>query len=141
MTDVLQSPLEAVGSAFDVEKMLFVRDRTRAALRTIAGRVEPGMVEEDAVEMAKDVLASLDMLQGWHGVYVRFGPNTMKTFGAESEPNVILGKDDVFFIDIGPVWQKWEGDSGETFTVGSDALMKQPRPMSRRCSMPCAVGG
>jgi Metallopeptidase family M24 len=126
MSEALQqSPLEAVGDAFNTEQMLFVRDRTRTALQTIAGRVTPGMLEEDAVEMAKDVLASLDMLQGWHGVYVRFGPNTMKTFGADSDPGVILGKDDVFFIDIGPVWQKWEGDSGETFAVGSDPLMQR----------------
>jgi hypothetical protein len=122
---VQESPLEAVGPAFTQEKMLFVRDRTRQALRTIAARCVPGMVEEDAVEMAKDVLASLDMLQGWHAVYVRFGSNTLKTFGADSDPGVVLGQDDVFFLDIGPVWQKWEGDAGETFAVGSDPLMNR----------------
>ena len=128
MTESLQvSPLEAVGPKFTTEQMLFVRDRTRDALRTIAAQITPGMVEEDAVEMAKDVLSSLDMLQGWHGVFVRFGSNTLKTFGADSEPGIVLGSDDIFFLDIGPVWQQWEGDSGETFVVGADEEMKRAK--------------
>jgi hypothetical protein len=126
MTESLQvSPLEAVGPEFTTEQMLFVRDRTRNALRKIAGDIKPGMVEEDAVEMAKDVLSSLDMLQGWHGVFVRFGSNTLKTFGADSDPGIVLGTDDIFFLDIGPIWKQWEGDGGETFVVGSDAEMKR----------------
>jgi hypothetical protein len=118
------SPLEGVGASFVRDKMLFVRDRTRNAIHTIANRVKPGMVEEDAVEMGRDVLASLDMLQGWHNVFVRFGRNTLKTFGAHSDPGVALRDNDIFFIDIGPVWKEWEGDGGETFTVGSDQNMK-----------------
>jgi len=81
------------------------------------------MVEEDAVEMAKDLLAELDMVKGWHDVYVRFGSNTLKTFGAPSDPGVILGENDLFFIDIGPVWKEWEGDGGDTFVVGSNPDM------------------
>ena len=95
--------------------MLFVRARTRKAIHEIAARVSPGMVEEDAVEMAKDLLAGLDMVKGWHDVYVRFGSNTLKTFGAPSDPGVILGENDLFFIDIGPVWKDWEGDGGRYF--------------------------
>jgi len=102
-----------------------VRERTRNAIHEIAARVKPGMVEEDAVEMAKDLLAELDMLKGWHDVYVRFGPNTLKTFGAPSEPGVVLGEDDIFFIDIGPVWKDWEGDGGDTFVVGRQADMER----------------
>jgi|BarGraIncu00222A_1022003.scaffolds.fasta_scaffold08482_3 Xaa-Pro aminopeptidase len=124
MTNVALKPnLEDVGAAFTVEKMLFVRDRTRKAIHEIAARVTPGMAEEDAVEMAKDLLAGLDMVKGWHDVYVRFGSNTLKTFGAPSDPGVILGENDVFFIDIGPVWKDWEGDGGDTFIVGSNAEM------------------
>ncbi len=126
MTDLAVKPnLEAVGAAFDEEKMLFVRERTRNAIHQIAARVKPGMVEEDAVEMAKDLLANLDMLKGWHDVYVRFGSNTLKTFGAESDPGVVLGENDLFFIDIGPVWKDWEGDGGDTFIVGQNAEMER----------------
>ena len=124
---IAPSPLEAVGAPFDRDRMLFVRDRTRQTLRTIASRISPGMVEEDAVEMAKDVLADQEMLQGWHGTFVRFGANTLKTFGAPSDPGVVLRENDLFFIDIGPVYRQWEGDAGETFVVGSDADMAKAK--------------
>ena len=118
--DDIQAGLEKTGAAFTTEKMLAVRGVTRAAIHEIASRCKPGMVEEDAVEMAKDILASHGMVQGWHDVYVRFGINTTKTFGAPSEPGVVLGADDLFLIDIGPVFEKWEGDGGDTFVTGSN---------------------
>jgi hypothetical protein len=63
------------------------------------------------------------MLKGWHDVYVRLGTNTLKTFGAPSDPGIVLGETDIFLIDIGPVWQEWEGDGGDTFVVGDHAGM------------------
>src|SRR5580693_5252376 len=123
--DTVQVGLEKVGAAFTVEKMLGVRGVTRAAIHEIASRCKPGMVEEDAVEMAKDILASHGMVQGWHDVYVRFGTNTTKTFGAPSDLGIVLGADDIFLIDIGPVFEKWEGDGGDTFVTGSNPLYAQ----------------
>jgi hypothetical protein len=124
MNDVIeQSDLEKVGSAFSKEQMLAIRDKTRAAIHLIASKVKPGMVEEDAVAMAKDILAAQGMLRGWHDVYVRFGANTTKTFGAPSDPGVVLGENDIFFLDIGPVYQQWEGDGGDTFVTGSNPAM------------------
>ncbi len=115
-----KSPLEAVGEAYSTDQMFKVRDLTRGAIHEIAARVTPGMVEEDAVEMAHDILADRGMIQGWHDVYVRFGTNTTKTFGEASDPGVVLGADDMFLIDIGPVFEKWEGDGGDTFVTGAD---------------------
>jgi Metallopeptidase family M24 len=114
-----RSALERVGPTFTTERMLDVRINTRAAIHEIAAAVKPGMVEEDAVDMAKKILAGKKMLRGWHPVYVRFGTNTIKTFGAPSEPGVVLGDNDIFLIDIGPVFEQWEGDGGDTFIVGN----------------------
>jgi Xaa-Pro aminopeptidase len=113
--------LEAVGQHYNVSTMMKVRQMTRNAILDIASQIEPGMVEEDALELAKDVLAQREMLKGWHGVFVRFGRNTTKTFGAPSQPGMVLGEDDIFFIDIGPTWQEWEGDGGQTFVAGEDS--------------------
>jgi Xaa-Pro aminopeptidase len=118
-TTNIQESIEAVGNKYDPEKMMTARQMTRSAIYQIAEAVKPGMVEEDAVEMAKDMLADLGLLRGWHDVFVRFGVNTTKTYGAASEPGVVLGTDDIFFVDIGPVWKEWEGDGGETFLTGS----------------------
>jgi hypothetical protein len=35
--------------------------------------------------MANDILAEQDMVRGWHDVYVRFGSNTLTTFGSASD--------------------------------------------------------
>ncbi|HUO21567.1 MAG TPA: M24 family metallopeptidase [Caulobacteraceae bacterium] len=118
-----QSDFEAVGEAFSLKQMFEQRDRTREVIGAIAAAVKPGMVEEDAVDMAKGMLAERKMLRGWHDVYVRFGTNTTKTFGEASDPGIVLGDTDIFLIDIGPVFEKWEGDGGDTFVFGDDPEM------------------
>jgi hypothetical protein len=118
-----QASLEAVGPAFTKEQMLAMRGKVRDIIHQIAAGCAPGMVEEDAVEMAKNLLAANDMVRGWHDVYVRFGTNTLKTFGAPSDPGMVLKDNDIFLIDIGPVWEEWEGDGGDTFVVGDNDMM------------------
>ena len=118
-----QNSLEKVGAAFTKEMMLKQRDRTRQAIDEIAAFVKPGMVEEDAVYHAKEILADMNMLRGWHDVYVRFGKNTTKTFGEDSDPGVVLAESDIILIDIGPVFEQWEGDGGDTFVFGTDPDM------------------
>jgi len=116
----MTTDIEAIGANFSVEKQLDVRSRTHSALRAIAANITPGMVEEDAVAMGRDVLGTMGMRKGWHRVIVRFGPNTTKDFLAESDPGVVIGEQDIFFIDIGPVYGETEGDAGETFVFGDD---------------------
>ena len=120
-----QAELEAVGPAFTKEQMLLMRGKVRGIINQIGAAMKPGMVEEDAVEYAKNLLAENGMVRGWHDVYVRFGTNTLKTFGAASDPGIVLKDDDIFLIDIGPVWEEWEGDGGDTFVVGPDKLKQQ----------------
>jgi len=115
--------LERVGKGYDREQMLAVRKMTLDAMGRIAHAVKPGMLEEDAVAQGRKILKEMGLLRGWHGVRVRFGPNTLKVFRARSEPGTILQENDIFFVDIGPVWQKWEGDAGNTYVVGTDTDM------------------
>jgi Xaa-Pro aminopeptidase len=114
-----QTAYQAVGPAFTKEQMLSMRSKVRAIINQIPSFCKPGMVEEDAVQKAKDLLAENGMVRGWHDVYVRFGTNTLKTFGEDSDPGVVLKENDIILIDIGPVWEDWEGDGGDTFTVGN----------------------
>lgn len=114
---------EAVGRRYDREMMLLARQKTRHAMHAIAAAIRPGMLEEEAHDLARCTLRDASMLRGWHAVHVRFGPNTLKPFGVPSDPGVRLQENDLFFLDIGPVWQHWEGDAGETFVVGDDPEM------------------
>lgn len=123
MMGILRAQAEAVGSNYDRQMIIEVRQRTREAIQRIAGMIQPGMFEEQAMQCARQVLKDCAMIRGWHGVHVRFGVNTLKQFGKPSGPGVKLEVNDIYFIDIGPVWQKWEGDGGETFAVGNDPDM------------------
>ena len=114
------SALEATGERFAVQPFLEMRQRTRRAVNDIASRVKVGMVEEDARAMARDVLSDQGMRKGWHHIIVRFGPNTTKDFMEPSDKGIVLGSDDIFFVDIGPVYGEQEGDGGDTFVFGSD---------------------
>lgn len=102
-------------------KLLEQRARTHEAITAIAAAVKPGMREDEAVTLANHMLSEREMRRGWHKVNLRFGINTTLTFHSPSEPGVVLGESDIFFIDIGPVFEQWEGDGGDTFVVGHDA--------------------
>lgn len=122
-TPELRARAEAVGERYDRSMMLEARRRTHAAIGEVARAVAPGMAEAEALALTKRVLREGGLLRGWHAVHVRFGTNTLKNFGEPSEPGVVLGEDDIWFIDVGPVWKDWEADAGETFVVGGDAEM------------------
>lgn len=120
MTAVQAIDAERVGPAFSVDGMLQARARTRQAIREISERIKPGMVEEDAVIMATQVLLDSGLGLTWHPTRVRFGPNTTRAMKQKSEPGVVLQENDIFFIDMAPRFDAWEGDGGASFTVGDD---------------------
>jgi Xaa-Pro aminopeptidase len=78
------------------------------------------MTEEDAKTAARATLRSLGMRRGWHHIIVRVGSNTTKSFMERSERGVVVRPDDLFFVDIGPIYGDIEGDAGDTFVVGDD---------------------
>jgi methionyl aminopeptidase len=96
--------LEKVGPNYSVEKLLSARRKTTEAVLRIAEKIKPGMLEEDARRIAQETLEELGSSRGWHKTLVRFGRNTTKNYVDASEPNVQLADNDIFFVDIGPVW-------------------------------------
>jgi Xaa-Pro aminopeptidase len=120
MTEAVVASAERVGPAFSVDGMLQARAKTREAIRTIAALVRPGMVEEDAVDMAKRTLIASGLDLTWHPTRIRFGRNTMKAMKQASEPGVVLQENDIFFIDMAPRFEAWEGDGGASFVVGQN---------------------
>jgi len=116
---------ERVGHSFSEDGMLAARRFTRTAIQKIAEGVRPGMVEEDAVAFAKRVLAGMALHATWHPVRVRFGPNTTKAMKQPSTPGVVLKENDIFFVDIAPRYEAWEGDGGASFVVGHDLQLER----------------
>ena len=117
-------PQEAVGATYDPALMRRARELSWAALERIRAFMRPGMSEEEAKAEAEDVFSDLDMQRLWHRPYIRIGANTLKTYNQPSDPDVRLGANDVYFIDLGLVFDGHEGDVGDTFVVG-DAPRQQ----------------
>ncbi|MFS2197857.1 M24 family metallopeptidase [Pseudomonas sp. Pseusp3] len=114
---------EAVGERYELETMRHAQQMTWKAIDRIARVITPGMRESEAQLRGKEILAELGMDRIWHPLLVRFGANTLKTFKQRSDGDPELGADDIFFIDMGVVWQGHEGDAGATFTTGTDPEM------------------
>ena len=110
---------ERTGTRFSLQKMQTARDLTMQAVQLIAARIKPGMNEETAQQLAISVLTDMGMERLWHQAIVRFGSNTLKIYKDRIDPAQVLGENDLFFIDLGVVWEGHEGDAGDTFTVGN----------------------
>lgn len=114
---------EAVGEAFSLPAMVKARDLTFDAVRRIAAEIRPGVTEGRGNEIAQEVLEAMGMDRLWHKNLVRFGPGTILTFHADFQPDYVLQANDIFFVDLGAVFDGHEGDAGDTFVVGDDAEM------------------
>lgn len=114
---------EAVGAAYHATALRAAQARSWQALAAMAAAIVPGMRESEAMALGAEVLAAHGMELAWHPMVIRFGANTLKIFSAKSDGDAVLGADDIFFIDIGPVFLGHEGDVGATFVTGSDPEM------------------
>jgi len=91
------------------------------------GLIRPGVAEsavnDDIYVLAKEMYG---ITTYWHKRIVRAGPNTLLPY-AENPPDLVIGTDDVVFLDLGPVFEEWEADFGRTFVVGSDPVKHKLR--------------
>ena len=117
--------IEASKDNFSFEEFFVARTKTWEAIDKISEQICVGMLEEEAQEIAKSTLQVMGTRQGWHKPYVHFGSNTVKTLFETPEPGIRLKENDIFFIDIAPVWQGYEGDAEQTFVTGADPEMKR----------------
>lgn len=115
---------EKTGSAYRREALIAAQARTWEAVDEIGRRVRPGMRESEAKAIAHEVLVELGHDRRWHPNIVRVGSNTRLIWKEPSTEDLVLGEDDLFFIDLGPVFDGHEGDAGTTFVVGDDAEMQ-----------------
>lgn len=110
--------IQDFGSAFDRQKLYRARERAREMTYELSSLLRPGMTEEDAHRLYKELSVKYGAEKQWHPAKLRFGPNTLANFKDVSQPYV-LKDEDIFFIDIGPVFEGHEADYGETFAIGS----------------------
>ncbi|MFG6101795.1 M24 family metallopeptidase [Leptothoe sp. EHU-05/26/07-4] len=120
-----QQVLERTQANFSEDLFFASRDRSFEAVRRISRQIQVGMLEEEANEIAIATLQDMGARQNWHQPCVRFGPNTIKTIGADSVSGIRLGENDIYFIDVGPVWGNYEGAAGDTFVTGENLILRR----------------
>lgn len=116
--------LQSFGEKFNLEKLHRARNVARDITYELASLLKPGMTEEDAHRLYKELCQKYPVEKQWHPAKLRMGPNTICNFKDISEPYT-LKEDDVFFIDIGPVVDGHEADFGETFFIGKNEEYKR----------------
>jgi Xaa-Pro dipeptidase len=82
--------------------------------------VAPGVSESEASRRIHELAG--EMFGGpvwWHRRVVRAGANTLCPY-YDHPPDLVLGDDDIAFVDLGPVFDGWEADFGKTYVLGDD---------------------
>jgi methionine aminopeptidase len=120
------NPNEAVGLKFNLDDYSKAQEKTRVLTREFAKLIKPGMPESIGKNLLEKFLDDSGLEKRWHPTKFRMGVNTVCNFRDNSE-EYILKENDIFFVDIGPVYYDHEGDYGETFTVGSDPQLDKLR--------------
>lgn len=118
-------PNEFVGEKFDQDSLKAARDKALEIILEVSSQIRPGMVESDAKKILQEVQNRLGAPKSWHPAQIRFGQNTLRAFGEKGVENVPLKNDDIYFLDLGPIFNDHEGDVGRPFTIGNDAEMKK----------------
>jgi Xaa-Pro aminopeptidase len=81
----------------------------------IAGKSE----EQLNLEVCDLALKKFGIEKHWHKKIVRSGKNTLAIY-PDNPPNRIVEKDDILFIDLGPIVEDYEADIGRTYVLGND---------------------
>ena len=116
---------ETVGPDFSPELLEKARDQTLALILESAKMIRPGVSETQAKAIVQELQTKMGAPKSWHPPQIRFGKNTCLPFGVRGEENKILQENDIFFLDLGPIFEGHEGDVGRPFSVGSDPEMKE----------------
>lgn len=114
---------ESVGENFATGLLQKARDKSLQVILETAKLVTLGMRESEARKALTEIQADLGAPKTWHGPQIRFGENTLLAFGEKGLKDPALNDNDIYFFDIGPVFDGHEGDVGRTFSVGNDTEM------------------
>lgn len=120
---------EALGAGFELARYLEGQRLTAQLCQELAHSLTPGVIEEEAHQLFKELLQKNGLGKVWHPTKIRFGVNTLCNFRDVGDPKIRLHEGELFFVDIGPIINGHEGDYGEAFRCGGggDALISASR--------------
>lgn len=118
----LHETWEQVGPRYSLDGMLAAREHSMRALGAIASQLHVGMTTGEALEMASQQLQAMGASHTWHPTYIRFGDDTVRGPREGVDLSRRLRATDIAVVDLGPVWDGYEGDYGDTFVFGESPL-------------------
>lgn len=118
----LHPELEKVGPRYSLDGMLAAREQSVRAVTAIASQLKVGMTTAQALEMAAQTLQAMGASHTWHPTYIRFGDDSVRTPRQGIDLQRVLRTTDIVVVDVGPVWDGYEGDYGDTFVFGQHEL-------------------
>ena len=118
-----------------MEGLMRAREKSKAIVNKFFNNLEAGVLEEDAREELGKMIHAAGAEKLWHPSKVRFGRNTLKSFRDLSEPHTRLKESDICFVDIGPVFNGYEGDYGATFVLGENQEQMNIRDAAEKVFM------
>jgi len=113
---------EKVGPRYSLDGMLAAREKSIRALAAIVSQLKVGMTTGEALEMAAQQLQAMGASHTWHPTYIRFGADTVRPPREGIDRQRRLRATDIAVVDLGPVWDGYEGDYGDTFVFGDAPL-------------------
>lgn len=123
--------IENVGEKFNIDTYMEARKVAMKATLLFAQHVNVGMNLENMEGLLDETFKLLQIDKKWHMSKIRIGSDTVKSFKEKSKPDITLKKNDIFFIDIGPVINNHEADFGMTFTKGNNPEFAKLQKASR----------
>lgn len=84
--------------------------------------IKSGITESDlSLKIYNHAFEMFGIKQYWHKRIVRSGINTLCPY-RENPNNLVIQKDDILFLDFGPIFNGWEADLGRTYVLGKDPI-------------------
>jgi methionine aminopeptidase len=105
-----------------LEKLRKAEEQANILFKTIEDRglIVAGKTEEQLnTEIYNLAFELFKTKKFWHKRIVRAGKNTILVY-KENPENLTLQKDDIIFLDFGPVIGDWEADLGKTYVLGNN---------------------
>jgi Xaa-Pro dipeptidase len=104
------------------ENLLKSQNKAKELLREIEERklIKIGVTESAITkEIYNIALEVFGTKKHWHKRLVRTGPNAVLSYKAEP-PDRAVEENDLVYVDLGPVFDEFEGDIGKTYLMGTD---------------------
>lgn len=112
--------IHGVRDHFNLQDFLTARENTIKLVEEVVSSLEEGMNESDCLYIVDKTLKLKGVQKKWHPSKFRIGQDTLRSFSGKSGHNNCLKDGEIFFLDIGPVWNGYEGDYGKTYIFGDD---------------------